>query len=82
MITQIKNTEYGIIVKVEDFGLAKGEYFAEGLTLFDLVRERQILFAKTIEWDDKTPQEIKITHHLLENQLAALIDSKCKENRP
>ena len=82
MITEIKNSECGIVVAVEDFGLQKGEYFAEGLTLFDLAREQKILFVKTLEWDDKTPNEIKIAHRGIEDQLANIIDSKCKENKP
>lgn len=80
MITEIKNTECGTVVKVENFGLARGEYLIDGLTLFDLTREQKILFAKTMEWDDKTSNKIKMAHRALEAQLAKIIDLKCKES--
>ena len=82
MITEIKNSEFGTIVKVENFGLERGEYLVEGLTLFDLEREQKILFAKTMEWDDKTSNKVKKAHRAIESQLALLIDLKCKENKP
>lgn len=82
MITKIESKNGFMVVKVEDFGLHKGEYFAEGLTLFDLAREQKILLVKILEWDDKTSNEIKVAHWALVDQLARLIDSKCKENKP
>mgnify|MGYP001604331506 CR=1 FL=1 len=78
MITKIENG----IVTVEDYGLAKGKYCVDSLTLLELVREQKILLAKMLEWDDKTSAEVKAELWAVADQLADIIDSKCKENKP
>lgn len=78
MITKIKNG--WIYTKIH--GLSSNHnYRIHDVSIDDLLIERRKLAIKYLEFTPNTPKKIIEKHRKLDDQLARLIDSKCKEGR-
>ena len=74
MITKIENG----IVTVSPYGFVPGKYPIEEFTAEDMLEERRILAIYRQAHVGSNQKELRA----LDDQIARLIDSKCRENKP